>query len=258
MTIDILDKQKATNTHKIQQSFFNYLQKVKYKGIFGVASFKNVFNSLLPVQKKRLQDLLGKSYEDFMKTGSIISLGIIYPPEIIEYINVQKQGLIDKEKWNLYGDEYKHLNDMLKEIGYKLAHEFNGISIPPTTGAPVDLINNVKDYYPFTISHRVVAEHAGLGWRGKSELIITENYGPAVRFTSILINLPLLQGNKIENKCGECMACLEACPILKNKNNLADYRETCRKYLISLDLKYDVCGKCIKACYNKFFYNIRG
>jgi len=99
------------------------------------------------------------------------------------------------------------------------------------------------------ISHRVIAEHAGIGWRGKNELIITDEFGPALRFTSILINIPLNHSEKTPDNCGDCRACLDSCTILDRKNLVDNYREQCRKYMISLGLKNLVCGKCIRACF---------
>ena len=78
--------------------------------------------------------------------------------------------------------------------------------------------------------------------------------GPTLRLTSILINIPMLQGSKIESKCGECTVCLRVCPFLKNKENLEDYKENCRKFIFSFGLKHDVCGKCIKACFQESIF----
>lgn len=203
----------------------------------------------MPVQQEKLNEVLNNNLQDFLKTGSIISLGIFYHPDTIDNINIEINDKLEKDHWNRYAKEYKHLNDMLKEIGELIAQNFGGFAFPPTTGVPAENISNVIDYYPHTISHRVVAEQAGIGWRGKNELLITKSHGPTVRFTSILSNLPLIQGEKMENQCGECTACLDICPILKNKHKFKDYRENCRKFIISLRLSYDVCGKCIKACY---------
>ena len=203
----------------------------------------------MPIQQEKLKETLKEQFKDFMDTGSIISLGIFYTPDIIDCINVEKNGKIDMDRWNLYSDEYQHLNNMLKEISKEIADKFNGIAFPPTTETPAEKIKNIKDYYQKTISHRLVAEYAGIGWRGKSELIITEERGPTVRFTSVPINIPMTQGSIIESKCGECSACLEVCPFLKYKENLEDYRENCRNFIFSFGLKHDVCGKCIKACF---------
>jgi len=244
----MLDNKKE-NTLKIRDIFFNYLQRINYEGIIGVAKFSNVYKDLMPVQQGKLKNVLGNKLGDFLKNGSIISIGICYPSNIIDCINVKENGKINKIKWNKYAEEYYHLNLMLKEIGAQIAKKFNFFSFPPTTGVPAENITNVIDYYSHTISHRVVAEHAGLGWRGKNELLISKIHGPIVRFTSILANIPLNKGQKMENQCGECSACLDACSILKKKELLKDYRENCRKYIISLGLKHDICGKCIKACY---------
>ena len=255
MIINNIKKKKEENTVKIRQFFFEYLRKVNYEGVFGVAKFSSVYNALMPIQQDALKRASKEQFEEFMKTGSIISLGIYYTPDIIDCIHHEENGEIDINRWNLYSDEYEHLNIMLKEISEEIGDKFNGIAFPPTTETPAELINNVVDYYGKTISHRLVAEYAGIGWRGKNELIITEDRGPTVRFTSVLINIPMIQGSRIEIKCGECTACLEACPILKNKEHLNDYREDCRKFLIFLGLKHDVCGKCIKACYRQSIFS---
>ena len=246
--------EKSKNTAQIQQYYIDYLEKVKYKGTFGIAEFSSVYNDLLPVQQNKLKEATKGQLKEFMDTGSIASLGIFYPADIIDCINIQKNGAIDLERWDLYSDEYQHINEMLIDVSNKIAQGYNGIAFPPTTEAMAKSIHSVIEFYPYTISHRVVAEHAGVGWRGKNELIITETHGPTVRFTSVLINIPLNQGKKFKSKCGECTACLDVCSFLKNKEKLKDYRENCNSYLTSLGLKHHVCGKCIKACFQKSIF----
>ncbi len=254
MGLDHIKNEKTKNTAQIQQHFFNYLEKVKYKGIFGIAKFSSVYNDLMPVQQETLKESLKGQLKEFMNMGSIVSLVIFYPGEFIDCINVQKNGVIDKERWDVYSDEYQRLNDMLSEVSSGIALNFNGIAFPPTIDVSYENFGSVTEYYPHTISHRVVAEHAGIGWRGKNELIITETHGPAIRLTSILINIPLNQNKKIENRCGECTACLNICSFLKKKDSLKDYRENCNSYLMSLGLKHHVCGKCVKACFRDSIY----
>ncbi|MBD3212740.1 MAG: hypothetical protein GF311_09030 [Candidatus Lokiarchaeota archaeon] len=236
---------------EIAEIFHNYLEEINYEGLFGVGNFSAVYNSVIDEQKQYLESICGDEFRTYIDFGSIISLGIAYHPETIECINVKEKSGFNKELWNQYGYEYSHLNKMLKEISEKIAKLYNGIAIPPTTETSSKKIRNVKDYFPKTLSHRVVAEIAGLGWRGKNELLVTYDYGPAIRFVSILVNLKLIEGKRINSKCAECNACLEICPILREKSNLEDYRENCRLYLNSLGLIHDVCGKCIKACYNE-------
>ncbi|MFW9990079.1 MAG: hypothetical protein ACFFC3_15655 [Candidatus Odinarchaeota archaeon] len=241
-----------SNMNEIFGYFDNFLKQIDYEGYFGIAKFSNVYSELMPIQKEKLNQLLNSQINEFNQTGSIISIGICYKPEIIEFINLKNSdGIMDKNKWNIYAQEYENINNLLIKVGKKIAENYNGIFIQPITGIPDEQIKNVRDYYPHTISHRIVAEHAGIGWRGKNELIITEKHGPALRFASILINIPLIQNQKQISKCGNCTACLDVCSILKNKEKLSDYRNSCRKYILSLGLETDVCGKCIKVCLRK-------
>ncbi|MBN1216240.1 MAG: epoxyqueuosine reductase [Candidatus Lokiarchaeota archaeon] len=248
---------KNKNTSEIKKYFFDYLKDINYKGIFGIANFSSVFNHLISEQQNRLKKILKDQFHAFITTGSIISIGICYDIKIIENINHVNQGIIDKDRWEVYGNEYDHINNLLRKISSDIALIFNGIAIPPTTETPPSDVTNVTDYFAKTISHRVVAEFSGLGWRGKNKLLINEKYGPAVRFASILINIPLLQGRKRESECFACRACLDICPILNNKQSLDDYREHCRKYHIRFESYFKVCGKCIKACiYNSIYKDI--
>ena len=92
MTINEIEKKKEENTAKIRRYYFNYLSKVNYKGIFGVAKFSSVYNDLMPIQQERLKETLKEQFKYFMDTGSILSLGIFYTPDIIDCINVEKNG----------------------------------------------------------------------------------------------------------------------------------------------------------------------
>jgi epoxyqueuosine reductase len=62
------------------------------------------------------------------------------------------------------------------------------------------------------ISLKILAKAAGLGWQGKSLLIISPEYGPLHRLIAILTNLPLLTSHIIKNECNDCCKCIEACP----------------------------------------------
>ncbi len=58
-------------------------------------------------------------------------------------------------------------------------------------------------------SHKLAANMAGIGWIGKSCLLITPEAGPRVRWTTILTRAPLNPtGKPIKNECGECTECV--------------------------------------------------
>lgn len=46
------------------------------------------------------------------------------------------------------------------------------------------------EFNSFPLPHKTFATKAGLGWIGKSALLITKNYGPALRLSSLLTDAP--------------------------------------------------------------------
>jgi epoxyqueuosine reductase QueG len=250
---------KKRQNFQIIKSFFNgELAKIGYDGIIGVTDFKRVYDNLMPIQRNKLQSICGDKFQTFMKNGSIICIGIAYPEHTIDCIDVRlSDGTVDKATWNIYAREYHKLNRVLNTISKNIAESFGGIPIPATLEGLISNVKNVEEYYGMTVSHRVIAENAGLGWRGKNELIVNEKLSCALRFASIITDLPLFHGEKVKASCGECEACLKACTFLKNKDKLKNYRESCRRYIIQLGLDADVCGKCIKACYQHSAFSNR-
>ena len=58
-----------------------------------------------------------------------------------------------------------------------------------------------------------LAVKAGIGWMGKSTLIVTEEYGPAIRLGGVAIAQELVSDIEIlESKCGTCLICTNSCP----------------------------------------------
>lgn len=112
------------------------------------------------------------------------------------------------------------------------------------------------------LQHRTVATRAGLGWIGKSGLLVTREYGSAVRLTSVLTDAELETGTPIDaSNCGECHQCVEHCPahaILgatweagtsreRIYNPLACFK-TAKALSGGLGLKATICGVCINVC----------
>ncbi|MDH4123926.1 MAG: epoxyqueuosine reductase [Thermoplasmata archaeon] len=63
------------------------------------------------------------------------------------------------------------------------------------------------------ISHKAISRAAGIGWIGKSALLITPEYGPRVNITSVFTDMPLIPGMPIDCQCKSCMKCILACPV---------------------------------------------
>jgi epoxyqueuosine reductase QueG len=248
--------QSSRNSERLTIFINRKLAEIGYRGVVGVAEFKKVYDELMPVQKNKLRGICNDRFQGFQEEGSIICIGLAYPEHTIDCIDVRlSDGTADKHMWNLYAREYHKLNRFLNTISRDIADRFEGVSIPATVEGVA--VKNVEEYYAMAISHRNIGENAGLGWRGKNELVINERFSCALRFASVITCLSFIHGKKAESSCGECEACLEACPFLRNKNRLKNYRESCRKYIVKLGLEGMVCGKCIKACYRHSIFSNR-
>jgi len=101
-------------------------------------------------------------------------------------------------------------------------------------------------------SHKLAAHLAGLGWIGKSCLLLTELFGPKVRFVSVLTDAPLETGRPFEKACGPCHVCVDACPVRAFTG--VEFRATEGR-----EVRFDVykcheyrrdhpCGLCVSSC----------
>jgi epoxyqueuosine reductase QueG len=224
------------------------------KGVMGVSDFGAVLRALMPMQQRRLEELRGGEPHTLKRDRSVISIAYAYPEYAIDAIALLREGKYDKRAWNIYAGWYHRLNETLNATAGMLASETGGLAVPATTEGLGGEIKHVEDYYGMVVSHRVAAEHSGVGWRGKNELIVNPIYSCAIRLASVVTDLPLERTTPLDESCGDCRACLNACSFLRFKDRLNNYREQCRRYINSLGLEDAVCGKCIKACYREGIY----
>ncbi len=231
----------------INDEFHSICSHYKRKGIVGITDLKSV--NLLPVQRGYLISKLSKL--GAFKEISVLSFGLFYRDIEIEAIPHKWASSLDEFKdWNRYANAYEELNKILDEIAQHFVDLTDGIGEQATC---TNRVEHVNDYFPHCVSHRAFAEAAGLGWRGKSGLIVTPQNASAVRFTTVFIPKIVDQPKtKAENflGCKGCQACLEICPILRKGNQ---YREFCRLRLSELGLiglNGKVCGICIRVCWD--------
>jgi len=131
---------------------------------------------------------------------SIIAIAIAYPSKLKNPPKSEpgaRRGIMARSAWGI--DYHVVLRDRLAKLEAWLRErvpDFRAESMVDT-GALVD---------------RAVAERAGLGWSAKNCAIITPEYGSWVYLGEMITNLPLPPDKPITDSCGECTACIDACP----------------------------------------------
>lgn len=106
------------------------------------------------------------------------------------------------------------------------------------------------------ISHRAVAEHAGLGWRGRNNLLVHPTYGARMRYSTVLTDLVLPYDSPLDEDCGACRRCVGACPGGAIGETPADFDlgcciETIERIRRTKNVGSKICGICVKACSGK-------
>jgi hypothetical protein len=221
-----------------------------FNGTCGVADFSDVYYDLMTVQRREMEKIFGDSINVLLDRGSFVSIAVFHTGNAIKSINTVKDGRVEFERWNVYADEYNVVNNVLNDVCDGLVSVLSGVPLKATVEGKE--VCSVEDYYPLAkVSHRVVAEHAGMGVRGKNELIVTRQNGSAVRFASFITQQGLERDKKVKDLCGDCTACLDSCHILQRKEEIRNYRQQCMQKINALNLHYPVCGICVKACYEK-------
>jgi len=160
-----------------------------------------------------------------------------------------------------YANEYRNANRLLDESAERcasilMAKGFQAIPFQASRYKKTD--NTLSTDLP----HKTVATLAGVGWVGKCALLVTEKYGSAVRYNTVLTDAPLPVGTPMsESQCGDCMECVTACPASaphgsswypgKPRQEFYD-AHSCRAMAYSLSKKtkieHPICGICIAAC----------
>jgi epoxyqueuosine reductase QueG len=167
---------------------------------------------------------------------------------------------IDRAPTPDYARHYREVNAALDTVTARLVKWINqrGFS---AFGVPASQIVDNTNLLG-SISHKAVARMAGIGWQGKSLLIVSPQYGPRIRLSTLLTDMPLSADTPLKNRCGTCAECTKACPASAIKNVGTNDRYESREDALCLgrcveqtlrfkacpDIGAQVCGVCVKVC----------
>ena len=182
-----------------------------------------------------------------------ISIAIAIPKEVIK-------GIANRPTMDYY-HTYHELN---KRLDF-LAEYCEGYLRNLGYQAYAQTTSKVKEYgcYKTAMPHKTVSVASGLGWIGKSALLVTKEFGSAVRLTSVLTDAPLVCNDEIyDTPCRNCDLCKNACPGKAITGNVWDSKKdrawifdalACRTQarkiaFEELGKEITLCGKCIEVC----------
>ncbi|KRG16598.1 hypothetical protein ACA30_00215 [Virgibacillus soli] len=136
----------------------------------------------------------------FDQPRSIIAIALAYPSRMKDPPRGKKgerRGLFCRASWGI--DYHQLVREKLSQLAIYIKERVPETAIKSMvdTGELVD---------------RAVAERAGIGWSGKNCSIITPEFGSYVYLGEMITNLPFEPDEPLQDQCGDCTMCLDACP----------------------------------------------
>ncbi|MDN4094385.1 tRNA epoxyqueuosine(34) reductase QueG [Brevibacillus agri] len=206
----MIDEQDLRYWEQTKQSIIDYAKEIGIDKI-GFASadpFLTLKERLIEHREKGYEsgfeepDLEKRTNPSLLLEGarSLISIALAYPSKLENPPKSEPgayRGILCRAAW---GVDYHHvLRDKLDKLG-KFIQELE-------PGAKIESMVDTG-----ALSDRAVAERAGVGFVGKNCAVITPEFGSWVYLGELLTNLPLPIDHPIEEGCGDCNICVDACP----------------------------------------------
>jgi epoxyqueuosine reductase QueG len=199
-----------------------------------------------------IEDYGGKDIAAFPRA---VSIGIVLPYAIVDLLPKRAERTVAV---NYRTHAYRIINERLDLIASEIASVvqqagYRALPIPASERSDSERI-----CAPF--SNKLAAHCAGIGWIGKSCLLITPEHGPRVRWCTVLTDAPFAPtGSPMKEQCGECDACVKACPVQaftgrafsEDEGRDARYdARACEQYLKEMERTFGlaVCGMCLYIC----------
>jgi len=161
---------------------------------------------------------------------------------------------IEDRPTKLYFHHYRQANGLLDQIAMRISNfiQFDGYNALPVPASQIVDWEKQTAY----LSHKKIAELAGIGWPGRSNLIVHPEFGSQIRLATILTDMPLSTDRPLKKDCGKCKRCIEVCPAAAIKESQKDFDHIIcfEKLKFFQKQRYAdqyICGICVKACNGK-------
>ena len=208
---------------------------------------------------------VGHRPTDFLpKAKTVICMGVSLPKRLVDWEGLMEKSphMSDKDvRWEIESNHwygrvgYESINIRLEQLGLMLSvyledRGHDSLSFPATFAHHAPIMTKVPGYFA-PLSHRHAAVLAGLGEFGYNNLVITKQFGPRVRFMSVITEAELEQDELVDEPIciGEkCLACIKACGV-PEENLHAIQPVAGRADGIFFDMPSEVDKK---ACFTKY------
>jgi epoxyqueuosine reductase QueG len=154
----------------------------------------------------------------------------------------------------IYKAHYQQVNHILNDLAYRIsaAIQQRGARALPIPASRMLSWTPMRAH----LSHREIAYKAGLGWRGRNNLLVNPTYGSQYRLVTVLTDLELEPDGVCNDDCGNCRACVQACPAGAIAENVDDFNlDACyaqvHEFALQKDMGHHICGLCLKVCGGK-------
>ena len=188
------------------------------------------------------------------KYPKAISIGIILPDSIVDELP-KKDRFVAVNYRNIYDVTNQRLDITTAKLsGFLQNSGYKAFPVPASERFDDEKLAAV-------FSHKLAAHQAGLGWIGKSCLLITSESGPRVRWSTVLTDAPLeVTGQPLKEQCGDCTECVDICPVNAftgrtfhedEPRELRYDARRCEEYIGHDDKdNLKICGLCVYVCPN--------
>lgn len=151
----------------------------------------------------------------------------------------------------LYFHHYRQLNFFLDRAAFLLSSyiQESGFQALPIPASQIIDWEKQRAH----LSHKKVGYLAGLGFIGRSNLLVNPELGARFRLVTVLTDMPLEADKPLEGDCGTCRKCLKPCPAqaIGEKKEEFDHRacfEKLKEFRKMGIVGQHICGICVKAC----------